>query len=403
MTAARRRIVVSVEQALSMTYATLRFVHLGWRVIKVEATPVPGRVARGDPNRFIGRPIAGQDRHSYFVAPNVGKEAVALNLKTEAGRSLLRRLVAELDADVFCTNTLPGRHRELGIDYETLAAARDGLIWCCISAMGPEHPDVPGYDPVTQALCGFMDLTGEANGPPLQCGPPLIDLKSGDEAFAQVLLALLERVETGRGKRIDVSMARAAVSWLQTFLPMLDMDSPPAELKRSGNQHRQFIPVNAYATNDGYVYLAVGSDAQWQRLVKQPLFAGLAREQYATNEGRRELKAALHGEIGEVTRTVSSVEVAASLAAAGVPHAPITPIEAVMDLPLVRDLLLRTTAPDGRVVRLPPAAVGTPALAAADGELGFAPAYGEHTDALLAEVGLSSAEILGLREGGVVA
>lgn len=403
MTAARRRTVVSVEQALSMTYATLRFVHLGWRVIKVEATPVPGRVARGDPNRFIGRPIAGQDRHSYFVAPNVGKEAVALNLKTEEGRSLLRRLVAELDADVFCTNTLPGRHEELGIDYETLAAARDGLIWCCISAMGPEHPDVPGYDPVTQALCGFMDLTGEANGPPLQCGPPLIDLKSGDEAFAQVLLALLERAETGRGKRIDVSMARAAVSWLQTFLPMLDMDSPPPELKRSGNQHRQFIPVNAYATNDGYVYLAVGSDAQWQRLVKQPLFAGLAREQYATNEGRRAQKVALHREIGEVTRTVSSAEVASSLAAAGVPHAPITPIEGVMDLPLVRDLLLRTTAPDGRVVRLPPAAVDTPALATAGGELGFAPAYGEHTDALLAEVGLSAAEISRLREGGVVA
>jgi len=392
-----------VEQALSMTYATLRFVHLGWRVVKVEPTPVEGRVSRGDPNRYIGRPVAGRDRHSYFVAPNVGKEALALNLKTEEGRGLLRRLVKELDADVFCTNTLPGRHAALGIDYDTLAAAREGLVWCCISAMGPEHPNVPGYDPVTQALCGYMDLTGDPNGPPMQCGPPLIDLKAGDEAFAQVLLALLEREETGRGKRIDVSMARAAVSWLQTFLPMLDMGSPPSELKRSGNQHRQFIPVNAYATRDGYVYVALGSDAQWQRLVKQPVFAGLARERYATNEGRREHKQELHAGIEAITKTLAGAEVARHLAAAGVPHAPITPVEEVMELPFVKDLLLRTTAPDGRRIRLPPAAVDVPALDARGGTLPFAPAYGEHTDALLAEIGVGAAEIARLREGGVVA
>ncbi|MHC5010616.1 MAG: CaiB/BaiF CoA transferase family protein [Planctomycetota bacterium] len=398
-----RRVVVSVEQALSMTYATLRFVHLGWRVVKVEATPVPGRVAKGDPNRYIGRPVAGEDRHSYFVAPNLGKEAIALNLKDEAGRALLRRLVETLDADVFCTNTLPARHEGLGIDYETLRAVKGDLIWCCISAMGPDHPDVPGYDPVTQALCGYMDLTGEPDGPPLQCGPPLIDLKAGDEAFAQVLLALLERGETGRGKRIDVSMARAAVSWLQTFLPMLDMGSDPSELRRSGNQHRQFIPVNAYATRDGYVYLAVGSDAQWQRLVDRSLFASLGEARYATNEGRRLHKEALHTAIEAVTREHASREVAAHLAAAGIPHAPITPVEGVMDLPFVQKALLETTAPDGRRVRLPPAAVPTPHLDDRGGALPFAPAYGEHTDALLSEIGVETGEIARLRGTGVVA
>ena len=147
MGAPRQRVVVSVEQALSMTYATLRLAHLGWRVIKIEATPIPGRRAKGDPNRYIGRPVAGEDRHSYFVAPNVGKEAVVLNLKTDEGRTLLARIVKELDADVFCTNTLPARHAALGIDYETLSAAKDDLIWCCISAMGLEEPGVPGYDP----------------------------------------------------------------------------------------------------------------------------------------------------------------------------------------------------------------------------------------------------------------
>ncbi|UCE20980.1 MAG: CoA transferase, partial [Candidatus Aminicenantes bacterium] len=237
------QVVLSVEQALTMTYATLRFVHLGWRVIKIEPTPVEGRKSKGDPNRYIGRPVAGEDRHSYFVAPNVGKEAIAIDLKQTEGQALLKRLIRELQADVFCTNTMPARHTRLGIDYETLRAEKKDLIWCCISAMGLAHPEVPGYDPVMQALCGYMDLTGHADGPPLQCGPPLVDLKAGDEAFIQVILALTERTETGKGKQIDISMAQAAVSWLHTFLPMLDMGSPAEELKRSGNEHRQFIPV----------------------------------------------------------------------------------------------------------------------------------------------------------------
>ena len=403
MGTSRQRVVVSVEQALSMTYATLRLAHLGWRVIKVEATPMAGRSAHGDPNRSIGRPVAGPDRHSYFVAPNVGKEAIALNLKDPQGRALLHRLVRELDADVFCTNTLPARQADLGIDYEALRGVKDDLIWCCISAMGPEHPAVPGYDPVTQALCGYMDLTGDPQGPPMQCGPPLIDLKAGDEAFAQVLLALLEHAETGRGKRIDVSMARAALSWLQTFLPMLDMDSPPEELRRSGNRHRQFIPVNAYATQDGYVYVAIGSDAQWQRFVERGMFAALAQPRLATNEGRREAGQALHAAIEALTRAHPSAAVAAELAAAGIPHAPITPIEQVMDQPFARPHLLHTTAPDGRRVRLPPAAVPTPHLEALGGELPFAPAYGADTDAVLAEVGLDPGDVTRLRAEGVIA
>lgn len=395
--------MVSVEQALSMPYATLRFVHLGWRVIRVEPTPVPGRRARGDPNRSIGRPVAGEDRHSYFVAPNAGKEAVALNLKEEEGRALLRRLVRDLPADVFCTNTLPAHHRDLGIDFEALRGEREDLVWCAISAMGTEHPGVPGYDPVTQALCGYMDLTGEKDGPPLQCGPPIIDLKAGDEAFAQVLLALWEREGTGRGRRIDVSMARAAVSWLHTFLPMLDMGSPPGELRRNGNEHRQFIPVNAYPARDGFVYLAIGSDAQWHRFVAQPMFAPLDEPRYATNEGRRLHREDLHGSIAAVARRHPAAAIAAALAAAGIPHAPITPVEEVPDLPFVAATALRTVAPDGRAIRLPPPAVDTPFLREGGRTLRFAPAYGGDTDAVLGEIGLGAGEIAALRGRGVVA
>jgi itaconate CoA-transferase len=398
-----RRVVLSVEQALSMSYATLRFVHLGWRVIRLEATPAKGRTSKGDPNRYIGRPVAGEDRHSYFIAPNAGKEAIALDLKQPEGQALLGRLIRELPVDVFCTNTLPGRHDALGIGYETLRQQREDLIWCCISAMGSEYPNVPGYDPVMQALCGYMDLTGPADGAPHQCGPPLVDLKAGDEAFTQVILALMERAESGRGKRIDISMARVAVSWLHTFLPMLDMGSPPEELRRSGNEHRQFIPVNAYRTSDGYIYMAIGSDPQWLRFVKQPLFCDLAQERYTSNEGRRAHKVELHRSIETLTSQHPAARVAEALAAAGVPNAPITPIEGVMDLPFVASSALRTVTPDGKTVRLPPPAVSTPHLQQIQGCLPFSPRYGEHSDAVLAEAGLPPDEIARLRQQGVVA
>jgi crotonobetainyl-CoA:carnitine CoA-transferase CaiB-like acyl-CoA transferase len=392
-----------VEQALTMTYATLRFKHLGWRVIKLEPTPVPGRKSRGDPNRYIGRPTAGEDRHSYFVAPNLGKEAIAIDLKRDEGQRVMKQLITKLEVDVFCTNTMPARHTRLGIDYDTLIAEKEDLIWCSISAMGMKYPDVPGYDPVLQALCGYMDLTGHADGPPLQCGPPLVDLKAGDEAFIQIILALVDRNETGKGKRIDISMAQVAISWLHTFLPMLELGSPPEELKRSGNEHRQFIPVNAYATKDGFIYMAIGSDAQWQRFVQQPMFSSLDQERYTSNEGRRKHKRELHTAIESITCNHRSKVVSGVLKESSIPHSPITPIEKVADLPFVTSMALRTKTPDGRIVRLPPPAVLTEHLQQQNKELPFAPAYGEHTDSLLAEIGISQEEIVSLRNRGIVA
>ena len=122
----KQRVVVSLEQALSLPYATWRFAHLGWRVIRIEATPV-GSADPGDPNRYIGSNVAGTDRRSYFLAQNVGKESLVVNLKSERGREVLHRLIERLEVDVFCCNTLPGRYVELGIDYEQLRRLRPDI------------------------------------------------------------------------------------------------------------------------------------------------------------------------------------------------------------------------------------------------------------------------------------
>jgi crotonobetainyl-CoA:carnitine CoA-transferase CaiB-like acyl-CoA transferase len=150
---ADRKTILSLEQALALPYATERFVQLGWRVIRIESPP-EGDENAGDPNRYIGADLGYNDLHSYYIAPNAGKEAITINLKKKEGQQLLKKIISELKADVFMCNTLPKRYSQLGIDFETLKEANPDLIWCGISAMGPEYPDRAGYDPALQALMG---------------------------------------------------------------------------------------------------------------------------------------------------------------------------------------------------------------------------------------------------------
>jgi len=394
--------VLSLEQALSLSYATSRFVHLGWRVIRIEATPVGDRLP-GDPNRYVGKPGERSDLHAYFIGPNVGKESISLNLKEQKGREVLERLIAKLPVDIFASNTLPKRYAELGIDYETLSAVNPGLIWVGLSAMGPDYPDAPGYDPAIQAITGYMDLTGDPEGPPMLCGVPFVDLKAGDEVFANVCLALAEKAHTGRGSRIDVSMAQAAASWLVTTIPLLDLGYEPHEVRRSGNEHREFVPVNAYPTADGYLYLAIGNDVQWARLISIEAFNGLGSPTRETNAGRRRERESIHKEIASITRSFKTAELVELLSAKGLVAAPIHTIPQVVDFPPIRDTLLETRTSSGKPVRLPPPSVEREHLASSDRRLSYAPAYGQDTDKVLQEAGFSHDEVVGLRESGIVA
>ena len=404
------RTVLSLEQALSLPYATLRFAQLGWRVIRIEATP-SGEGLPGDPNRYIGSRLpalgdGGDDRRSYFIAPNVGKEAIALNLKDERGRAVLKRLVGELDVDVFCCNTVPSRYEGLGIAPETLRAVKPGLVWAGISALGPAVPDAPGYDPVLQAMAGFMEVTGQRDGPPTLTGIPVIDLKAGDELYANVLLALLERAEGGgrdgpwQGRTIHVSMLQAAASWLITVLPLIDLGCRPDEITRAGNEHRKFIPTNVYPARDGFVYLAIGSDVQWRRLTALERFAGVANEARLTNEGRHAERESIHRDMAAVTVRHTAEELLADLRSATIPATRILDVRQVRELPLLADKLTRTALGGGPGVRMQPMAVDLPGARA---ELPAPPRYGEHTRAVLADAGYGRAEIDALLEARVVA
>lgn len=382
-----------------MSYATLRFAQLGWRVIRLEATP-DGSGLPGDPNRYIGEIVADDDRRSYFIAPNVGKEAIALNLKEQVGRDLLKMIIRELHVDIFCCNTLPSRYAQLGIDYETLRSVRPDIIWAGISAMGPDFPNVPGYDPALQAMVGYMDVTGFADGPPTLCGIPLIDLKAGDEVYANVCLALAERAETGQGKAIHVSMLQAAASWLLTTLPLLDFDCDPSEVTRCGNEHRKFIPVNTYPTLDGFIFIAIGNDVQWKRLTELPTFASLSNDVRATNAGRHRERDAIHREMAEVTKRQTTAELMKQFVEKKIPHAPIHTIAQVREMDALAPKLTTTALPSGKTVHMPPIAVD---VNEANTTMTFAPKYGEHTERVLAEAGCSRRMIDSFRAQGIIA
>ncbi len=394
----KRRTVISMEQALSLSYATLRFVQLGWRVIRLESTS-DGAALPGDPNRYIGEVVADDDRRSYFVAPNVGKEAIALNLKHPQGRALLKTLIDKLDVDIFCCNTLPSRYEALGIDYDTLKSVRPDIIWAGISAMGPRYPHTPGYDPAIQAMAGFMEVSGEANGPPMLSGIPIVDLKAGDEVYAHVCLALAERAETGRGCAIHVSMLQAAASWLITTLPLLDFDCDRSEVTRCGNEHRKFIPVNVYPTREGFVLIAIGNDLQWQRLVRIPKFRSLANETRGTNAGRHQERAAIHEDMAKVTAHYAADDLIRDLVENNIPHARIHTIQEVRDMEAIAPVLTSTHRPDGKQVRLPPRAVD---LDESETEYCFAPRYSQHTHSILSESGVAEGDMTALEAEGII-
>jgi len=363
--------VLSLEQATVLPYLTYRLAHDGVRVIRLEH-PV-----YGDPNRQIGDNVLGEERmNAYFLCINAGKKALTLNLAEPQGQALLHALIRALPVDIFATNQLPRNYAKLGIDYDTLKKIKPDLIWLGVTGFGPDSNE-GAYDPILQARSGLMELTGESGGDPQVLGIPLPDMGTSEHGYGLLMKALLLRQATGAGACIHLSMFESSVSWLT--VPITFAATFKKALSRRGNTHEFFCPVSVYPTQNGFVYMAVGNDRQWNALVSLEMFQSLDRPDYAKNAGRIADVKNLNRSISAITQLLSSEELMEKLTAITVPASKIQTIREVVADPLVeRRLLHAADRATGRRIVLAPAPYLTSFLESSGRELSFPPRFGEH-------------------------
>jgi crotonobetainyl-CoA:carnitine CoA-transferase CaiB-like acyl-CoA transferase len=385
-----------MEQATVLPYLTYRLAAEGMKVIRVEHPERP------DPNRYVGANVLGEEgMNSYFLPNNVGKKAITLNLGSDEGKAVLRDLIMVLDVDIFACNQLPRNYDKLGIGYEQLRAIKDDIIWLGMTGFGPDSNEA-AYDPILQARAGIMDLTGEHDGAPQVFGLPMADLGASEQGYGQIMRALYLREATGEGSRVDISMFQSLVSW--EVNPVMLTKSFGARIRRRGNTHEFFAPVSVYETADGYVYIAVGNDRQWQAMTELPGFESLYSEERKTNAGRIADVVRLNEEINGITRTRSTEEMIRLFQSITVPISTVNSIEDVIEDPLIKDKMITVKdSRTGRVVFLPPTPVLTPYLESAGMQMSFPPRLGEHNEEIYGDLlGYDKKRIGELAESGVI-
>ncbi|EOM76967.1 CoA transferase [Rhodococcus rhodnii] len=368
--------VVALEQAVAAPLATRHLADMGARVIKIE------RVGEGDFARHYDDAVHGLATH--FVWLNRGKESFALDVATERGRDLLRRLVAR--ADVFVQNLAPGSAERLGFGAETLRAEHPELVVVNMSGYGSSGPyrDRKAYDMLVQAEAGLISVTGtEADA--AKTGVPSSDIAAGMYALTSILAALLRRATTGAGATISVSMFDATVEWMGH--PMYMRLYGDRQIARAGVGHAAIVPYDRYPTKDGEILIGVQNDRGWKALVERVFERpDLAEDQrYATNIARVRARDEVDALVGDMARQYTTAELDARLAAAGIPAAEIRDLAGVVEHPQLaaRDRWRTVDTEVGPVQGLlPPMTFDDVEMA-----MGDVPSLGQHNDTILAELG----------------
>jgi len=317
--------VIDLSRVLGGPYCTQALADHGAIVIKLEPPA-------GDETRGWGPPFEG-DTASYFVGVNRNKQGIAVDLARAEGREILWQLLE--DADVLVENFKPGTLERWGMDYEAVLRQRfPKLIHCAISGFGADGPlgGLPGYDAVIQAMAGLMSVNGEADGGPLRIGLPIVDMVTGLNAVAGILLALHERAASGLGQSIDIALYDCGISLLHPHLPNYFGSGQAAV--RSGNAHPNIAPYDSYRTATEAIFLAVGNDKQFAKLCTYLGAPELAADpRFLDNRSRclhrPELKAALEARLLEH----ACAPLAETLIRQGVPCGPVQDVAVVVAHP----------------------------------------------------------------------
>ncbi|MBU3737815.1 MAG: CoA transferase [Rhodoferax sp.] len=384
--------VVSLEQAIAAPYCTRMLADLGARVIKVE------RPGTGDFARDYDRRARGLSSH--FVWTNRGKESLTLDLKQAAALSVLDRLLA--GADVLVQNLAPGAMDRLGLAHEALASRHPRLIRCDISGYGSSGPyrDRKAYDLLIQAEAGFLSVTGTPESPS-KAGISVADIAAGVTAHSQILAALLLRARTGRGARIEVSMLEALAEWMG-FPLYYTLDGAPAPA-RSGAAHASIHPYGPFRTGDGgTVMLGLQNEREWQAFCHGVMRdAALAEDaRFAGNAARQQHREALQQRIDHCLSGLRADELQQRLDQAQIANARVNDLAGLWSHAqlLARERWHTVASAAGPLPALRPPGDSD----AFEFRMAGIPAVGEHTQAILGELGLDDTEIAGLRASGAV-
>jgi crotonobetainyl-CoA:carnitine CoA-transferase CaiB-like acyl-CoA transferase len=388
--------VLSLEQATVLPYLTLRLAEDGANVIRIEH-PI-----YGDPNRRIGDDVLKEDRmFSYYLSINAGKRALTLDFATPEGQKILNGLILKLKVDIFATNQLPRNYPKLGIEYEMLKKIKEDIIWLGMTGFGPQSNEA-AYDPVLQARGGLMELTGEKGGTPQVMGIPLPDMGASEHGYGLLMRALFKRAMTGQGSRIDLSMFESTVSWLtQAITHTVTFKK---KVSRRGNTHEFFAPVSVYETKNGYAYIAVGNDRQWETMTKIPGFESLCKKEYERNAGRIADVDKLNNAINMITKKFTTEELIGIFMKATIPISKVNTIEEVVEDPYVKPNLIRSKDPKtGMDITIAPPPFDTPYLKSVSRTLSFPPRFGEHNEEIYGRLlGYSATQLKEFKEKNII-
>jgi formyl-CoA transferase len=405
-------LVADCSTVLAGPYCTMLLADLGADVVKVE--PPEGDATRGWGPPWVGDDADGTRTAAYYLAVNRNKRSLRLDLRQEDGRRVLRRLLER--ADVVVENFRVGAFAGLGFDDATLARLNGRLIHLAISGYGTTGPDAakPGYDFVAQAVGGLLSITGPQDGEPAKVGVAISDIAAGLFGAVAVLAELLGRErglggsgDAGGDDDTDRRVRRIDVSLLESTLALLINQAQNAFVTgtapvRRGNAHPNIVPYEAFATADGEIAVAAGSERQWRRLCTALELAGLVDDpRFATNGDRVAHRQELRPLLAAAFARAPTAAWLAALDAAEVPAGPINDVLAAFDSPQARALGSRVPLAHSRLgpvdqVAPPFHLAGTPS------PMRPPPLLGEQADEILDELGFAPDEVARLRASGVV-
>jgi itaconate CoA-transferase len=374
--------VVALEQVIAGPFATRQLAELGARVIKIE------RPGGGDTARAYDRTVKGLSSH--FVWVNRSKESLALDVKHPAAGEILARLIEK--ADVFLQNLAPGAAERLGLG-PSIRKKYPGLIWCGISGYGPEGPyaSKKAYDLLVQCEAGLLSVTGTPESP-AKAGIPAADIAAGMYAFSSILAALVRRGRSGEGATIDVTMLEALGEWMgfPAYFTAYGGTAPP----RSGPYHATIVPYGPFRAGDGQtVFISVQNEREFAAFCDGVLQKSSlkADQRFATSPARFRNREAMHAEIEEEFTKLKTAEIIARLERADIAHARLNDMQEFWRHPQLqaRGRWAKVGSPAGEIDMLKPPFN----LSGFEPRMDAIPALGEHSRAILAELGYSAAQI----------